>query len=163
MSIQKGTSALVLNKKGEALVTKRQDNFAWVFPGGGISDQEIPEEAVKREIEEETGVKIKVIRLVGIYILDHFLLKRISFFFLAEKIRGKEKRQKGEVLEIRWVNSEELKSLVSKRHYQKYQTALSSDKRVKLAVEKKFPFSLHQLVLILWRRNLGKRSGLVRI
>jgi len=154
---------LALNKKGEVLVTKRQDTFAWVFPGGGISDQEIPEEAVKREIEEETGVKIKVIRLVRVYILDHFLLKRVGFFFLAEKIGGKEKRQKGEVLEIRWVNSGELKRLVSKRHYQKYQTALSPDKRVKLAVEKKFPFSLYHLVLFLWRRNLGKRLGLVKI
>jgi len=32
MAIKKGASALVLNEKGEVLVTQRQDLLNWVFP-----------------------------------------------------------------------------------------------------------------------------------
>lgn len=161
--IHKGASALVLNDKGEVLITKRQDLHRWVFPGGQVDEGEIPQEAVRREVEEETGIKIKVKRLAGIHVLDHFLRKSIGFFFLAQKIGGKERRQKGEVLEIRWVNPKELKRLVSKRHYQKYQVAVSSDKRVRLIIQKRLPISLSQLPVFLWRRTLGKKLSLVKV
>ncbi len=36
--MKRGVSVLVLNKKGEVLVTQRQDLHTWVFPGGGSDE-----------------------------------------------------------------------------------------------------------------------------
>lgn len=63
---------MVLNKKGEVLLTQRHDLRTWVFPGGMIAKNESPEKAAIREVEEETGIRIKIIRLVAVYLNDHF-------------------------------------------------------------------------------------------
>ena len=36
----------------------------WVFPGGGVKEGESPEEALIREIKEETGFDVKIDRLL---------------------------------------------------------------------------------------------------
>ena len=38
----------------------------WVAPGGGVKDEESYEEAATREVWEETGLKVKVERLLYI-------------------------------------------------------------------------------------------------
>lgn len=64
-------AAIVKDKK--FLMTKRihldpEDyksyHNAWQLPGGGMNFEETPEEALHREIKEELGVKIKIIRFV---------------------------------------------------------------------------------------------------
>lgn len=163
MAIAKGVSALVLNKKGEVLITQRQDLRTWVFPGGRMDEGETPEAAVKREIEEETGIRIKVKRLVAIYLYDHFLWKGINLFFLAEQSGGSLKRQKGEVLELRWIKKQEIPKFLSKRHQKRFKEAFSNDKRIKLRMRKGLPLPFYKLPLFLWRRSLGKKLGLVRV
>lgn len=54
------------NRKGVLLV-KRRDLPVWVVPGGGVEPKEKPNEAAKRETEEETGIKVKVVRPTGVY------------------------------------------------------------------------------------------------
>jgi len=56
--------AVVRDSKGRILVMKRREPKIWEFPGGGIEWGETPEEAVKREVLEETGLKIKGIKLL---------------------------------------------------------------------------------------------------
>lgn len=63
-----GAHAIVFNDdKSRVLMVKRRDVPVWVFPGGGIEPNEKPEDAAIRETEEESGYKVKVKRLVGIY------------------------------------------------------------------------------------------------
>lgn len=50
------------------LLIQRRDVPVWVLPGGGLEAGENGEEAVIREILEETGFRVKVTRLVAIYI-----------------------------------------------------------------------------------------------
>ncbi|MGZ3147836.1 NUDIX hydrolase [Lentzea chajnantorensis] len=38
----------------------------WILPGGGIEHGEHPYDAVVREVEEETGFTVEVVRLLGI-------------------------------------------------------------------------------------------------
>lgn len=61
---------LIINKKGEVLLLKR-NHFPfvglWVLPGGHVKYGEKIEQALKREIFEETKLKIKKFELLGIY------------------------------------------------------------------------------------------------
>ena len=54
----KDASFAFVIKHKEILLTKRRDVPVWVLPGGGIEAYETPEEAVIREVFEETGVHI---------------------------------------------------------------------------------------------------------
>ncbi len=51
----------------QVLLIKRCDVPVWVFPGGGIEDGETPEEAVVREVKEETGLSVIISRKIGEY------------------------------------------------------------------------------------------------
>lgn len=163
MSIRTGVSVLVLNEKGEVLLTQRHDLKTWVFPGGRTEERERLEQTAKREVEEEAGIKIKIIKLAGVYLNDHSLWKNINFFFLAKKIGGNLRRQKSEVLALQWVRKENLQKFLSARHYQRFRDAFSRNQEINLRTECYFPISLSKLPLFFWRRILGKRLGLVKM
>lgn len=63
-------AAFVTNGAGEILLIKRgiePSRGAWALPTGFIEQDELPEQAVLRELEEETGLKGRVRELIGIY------------------------------------------------------------------------------------------------
>src|SRR3989304_404453 len=52
----------------EVLLVKRRDIPVWVLPGGGLEQNETPEEGACREVLEESGYKVSVIRKVAEYL-----------------------------------------------------------------------------------------------
>lgn len=57
--------AAVIKKNGKILLAERYSNSTpggWEFPGGKVEAEESPEQALLREIEEELGVKGRIIR-----------------------------------------------------------------------------------------------------
>lgn len=62
-----GCSAAVFDEHGRILLTRRTDNGQWCLPGGGMEAGESAEEACQREVFEETGLQVRVRRLVGVY------------------------------------------------------------------------------------------------
>lgn len=62
------------------LLIQRRDVPVWVFPGGGIESNETPEEAAMREILEETGFKVEISRLAGIYTPINKLAKQTHLY-----------------------------------------------------------------------------------
>lgn len=62
------------------LLIQRRDVPVWVLPGGGIEPSETPEQAVLREILEETGFSVKINRLVGRYFPINRLTKKTLLF-----------------------------------------------------------------------------------
>jgi 8-oxo-dGTP diphosphatase len=61
-----GVYALIFDD-GRVLLAHRRDIDWWNLPGGGMEMGETVEEAVCREVREETGLKVQVERLVGVY------------------------------------------------------------------------------------------------
>lgn len=66
-SLVPATSAIVLNKNGEILLHKRSDNHLWSLPGGAMELGESIEECIIREVKEETGFEVEVLKCIGIY------------------------------------------------------------------------------------------------
>lgn len=61
-----GVEAVILRHR-EVLLIKRSDFPVWCLPGGAIEQREAPENAVVREVLEETGLTIRLSHLAGIY------------------------------------------------------------------------------------------------
>ena len=63
-----GCSAVIFDEKREkVLLTLRTDNERWCLPGGRMESGESAAEACEREVWEETGLKVRVLRLIGVY------------------------------------------------------------------------------------------------
>lgn len=58
---------MIFDERNRVLLCHRRDMNLWNLPGGKINVGEIPTEAVIREVKEETGLVVKVERLVGVY------------------------------------------------------------------------------------------------
>jgi len=54
-----GTRGVVRDADGRILVVRQRYTNGWIFPGGGVDRGEAPVTAVKREVMEETGVRVK--------------------------------------------------------------------------------------------------------
>jgi len=65
--IRLGCSAAIFDAQGRILLTKRADNGQWCLPGGAVEPGESVAEACEREVLEETGLSVRVKRLVGVY------------------------------------------------------------------------------------------------
>lgn len=64
-----GCGALIVNDKNEVLLLKRsvksRDEYGyWSQPGGGVDYGETVEDGIKRELMEEVGVEVDLIRLL---------------------------------------------------------------------------------------------------
>jgi ADP-ribose pyrophosphatase YjhB (NUDIX family) len=63
-----GCSAVLFSEdRQQVLLTRRSDNGQWCLPGGMIDPGESVAEGCEHEVFEETGLKVRVVRLTGIY------------------------------------------------------------------------------------------------
>ena len=86
-----GCFGVILRNK-KILLVHRRDYDVWVMPGGGIEKSESLKECVKREVFEETGYRVSVGPLTGIY----FKPKRsdLIFTFLCDILSGRPRLNK---------------------------------------------------------------------
>lgn len=62
-----GVFAILFDSDGRVLLCHRRDADLWNLPGGGLEPGETPWDGVVREVGEETGLRVAVDRLAGIY------------------------------------------------------------------------------------------------
>jgi ADP-ribose pyrophosphatase YjhB (NUDIX family) len=65
--IQYGASAFILNERGHLLLHLRCDNRHWALPGGRQDIGESIAQTCLREVREETGLHVRIKRLIGVY------------------------------------------------------------------------------------------------
>lgn len=57
----------ILPRDGKILLQRRSDNGLWGLPGGSLEKGESVTAAIVREVQEETGLQVEVVRLIGVY------------------------------------------------------------------------------------------------
>jgi 8-oxo-dGTP diphosphatase len=105
--------ALVIDD-GRLLMVKRDrepGKGLWTVPGGRVEHGEYLDQALRREVKEETGLEIEVGGLAGIFEVvgdDHFVIHDHA----AHLTHGDQEVVVGdEVAEVRWVPLEEIEGL----------------------------------------------------
>lgn len=69
-------SAIIFDRTmGKVLLTRRSDNGRWCLPGGHMDPGESAAEACAREVKEETGLDVRIGRLIGVYSTPHRITK----------------------------------------------------------------------------------------
>ena len=61
------TNGFIRNDSGRILLQRRADIDFWSMPGGNVEIGESLEQGVAREVYEETGLEVRVERLIGVY------------------------------------------------------------------------------------------------
>lgn len=113
MSLAPAAISIIFNENDkQLLLVKRHDVPVWVLPGGGIDQGETPEIAVRREVFEETGYRISIIRQTAEY---HPInrLAALTYVFLC-RIEEGEPQTSSETASIAFFSLQNLpKSLLS--------------------------------------------------
>ena len=85
--------AIVLcNAKNQVFWGKRIREHSWQFPQGGIKQGEAPEDAMYRELEEETGLKREHVKILGR--TKNWLHYNVPSHWVKREWRGTYKGQK---------------------------------------------------------------------
>ena len=98
-------AVVAIIENGRILLTQRDDFAVWCLPGGAVEDAESLEQAAAREAFEETGLQVRLTRLVGMYSQPrwhhgghHFAL------FAGEPIGGALRLAAGETIDVGFVD-----------------------------------------------------------
>jgi 8-oxo-dGTP pyrophosphatase MutT (NUDIX family) len=98
----------------QILLIKRKDIPVWVLPGGGIEPHETDEQAVIREILEETGLHVKIARKCAEYTPINRLTALTSVFIC--QIEKGELMVSNETSDIQFCPLDQLPSLFFDLH-----------------------------------------------
>jgi 8-oxo-dGTP pyrophosphatase MutT (NUDIX family) len=60
-------TGLVFDDARRVLLVRHSNGGVWVAPGGAIDPDEAPQDAVVREVWEETGLRVEPVHLCGVY------------------------------------------------------------------------------------------------
>ncbi len=110
-------SAVVLKGNG-VLLQRRADSGWWALPGGVIEPGETIAQTCMREVMEETGIKVSIDRLVGIYSDPQHVIRyddgeirqQFSVCFLCSVVGGA-LAVSGESTEVAWIDLDRLAHL----------------------------------------------------
>lgn len=107
--------AVVTRDDGRILAVQRRDTGAWVTPGGIVESGEPIESATAREVFEETGVRISLRSMSGIY--QNLSTDVVTFVFRAEPDTPgqglSDERNDAETENVRWLTLDDVDQLMT--------------------------------------------------
>ncbi|TRO53854.1 NUDIX hydrolase [Candidatus Bathyarchaeota archaeon] len=94
----------------------------WALPGGRVCPGETVEETIVREVKEETGIDIEIVRKIGEYheqgVQDGLEYDYHPACFLAKMLSGEIRKQKSEIEEIKLFSLDEVPASLAFEHAQ---------------------------------------------
>ena len=118
-----GARGIVVREDGKIAVFNKSNKNEYKLPGGGLEGEEKPEEAFKREVLEETGCKIEIVKELGITeeykTLDNF--KQISYVFVGKVLEDTKQlnvteKEKDEGAKLTWETPEKALKLITESY-----------------------------------------------
>ncbi|WP_165985019.1 NUDIX domain-containing protein [Streptomyces sp. YIM 98790] len=117
-SVVPSVTAVVQDDEGRLLLIHKTDNDRWALPGGGHDIGESIAQTVIREVEEETGIRVTVEGVIGLYTDPQHVMayddgevrQQFSICFRARPVGGSV-RTSSESKEVRWVEPADLGKL----------------------------------------------------
>ncbi|WP_338676393.1 NUDIX domain-containing protein [Streptomyces sp. SCSIO 30461] len=103
----------VVREDGRLLAIRRADNGRWELPGGVLELNESPQEGVAREVWEETGIRVKVDELTGIY--KNMTRGVVALVFRCKPSGGME-RTSDESTAVEWITPGEASELMAEAY-----------------------------------------------
>ena len=114
---REGSRAVII-EDGKILLSHELNSGWWLIPGGGLEDGETPEECVIREVEEETGLRV---RPQGQFLVMHEYYEEYrytGYYFICEVTgKGQMKLTDAEIrrgVQPEWIPLQEAIDLFSK-------------------------------------------------
>ncbi|MEV0688765.1 NUDIX domain-containing protein [Streptomyces sp. NPDC050388] len=98
-------AGVVVREDGRLLAIRRADNGTWELPGGVLELSESPEDGVAREVWEETGIRVEVDELTGVY--KNTTRGVVALVFRCKPSGGTE-RTSAESTAVDWLTPEEV-------------------------------------------------------
>ena len=121
-----GISAAIIVDGGKVLMVRRrisEGELMWQFPAGAIEPGESAEAAAARETEEETGLTVKVLRLLGERV--HPKTQRLMSYTACEVLQGEAHvADEDELDAVAWVAHSEIGDYVPYPLYDRVQEYL---------------------------------------
>jgi 8-oxo-dGTP pyrophosphatase MutT (NUDIX family) len=114
----------VVREDGRLLAIRRADNGTWELPGGVLELAESPEEGVAREVWEETGIRVDVDELTGVY--KNTARGIVALVFRCKPSGGTE-RTSAESLAVDWLTPAEITERMSEVYAVRLLDALDGD------------------------------------
>jgi len=103
--------AAVGNENGEILLVKRADSGVWLYPTGWADIGYSAAEVVVKEVEEETGIDVEVVRLIAVLDGLRVGISRIplySLVFQCRAVGGTLRAHPLECADVGWFAPEQL-------------------------------------------------------
>lgn len=110
---------------GSILLVKRSTapfKGYWALPGGKVNADESVEQAIVREVKEETGLDVEIVKKIGEYhekgVQNGMKYDYHPACFLVRPVGGKFRRQEGEIERISLFSGKEIPERLAFEHAQ---------------------------------------------
>jgi len=117
-------SVLTFDERDRVLLLRHVEGNDWTTPGGMVEPYETPADAAVREMWEETGLHVRLTRIVGVFggelcattYANGDKVAWVSTVFVADVVGGVLKPDGEEILEARHFARHEIDSFRCKQH-----------------------------------------------
>lgn len=106
-----GVKCIISNDGKVLMIRNTYGHKLWTFPGGGIDQGETAEQAVKREVVEEVGVKVKNLRKIGEFTITAEYKRDTVTVFVASSGSNQFAIDDKEILEAGWFSLDNLPTI----------------------------------------------------